>query len=411
MNAARLMMTNHFRVAMVAVAAVLAAFLLALVVRMEPSEAAFPGQNGKIAFISDEDAKSDWEIYTMNPDGSNPTNISNHPAHDDFPAWSPNGDKIAFSSDRDGITDIYIMNADGSNPTNITNAQLGSASTMPAWSPDGTKIAFRSFRSSDGNTEIYVMNADGSGQTNISNHPATEAFPAWSPDGTKIAFMSGRDGNNEIYTMNPDGSNQTNLTNNVAHDEQPDWSPDGTKIAFTRGFNLFTMNADGTGVTQLTSFSSNGDPAWSPDGTKIAFVGAAPDIHVMNADGSNPTNITNSAANEGRPDWQPTTAPINTAPTITNMRPAPGSTTTDRTPTIAATVTDAQTNLAKSNITLTLDGATIPRTTYSYNQSTDRMSYTPQKKLSLGQHTVKVVARDASGLSTPKSWSFKIVHP
>jgi hypothetical protein len=74
-------------------------------------------------------------------------------------------------------------------------------------------------------------------------------------------------------------------------------------------------------------------------------------------------------------------------------------------------VTDQQTNLAKSNITVVLDGATIPPTVFFYNQSTDRMSYTPEKKLSHGKHTVRVVARDDADLSTTKSWSFEIVHP
>jgi hypothetical protein len=109
------------------------------------------------------------------------------------------------------------------------------------------------------------------------------------------------------------------------------------------------------------------------------------------------------------PDWQP--LPPNTAPTITSLRPPPGSSTTDPTPIIAATVTDRQTNLAKANITLLIDDETIPRTSYSYNRSTDRMSYTPQKKLSFGRHAIKVIARDGSGLSTTKRWSFEIVHP
>jgi hypothetical protein len=110
-------------------------------------------------------------------------------------------------------------------------------------------------------------------------------------------------------------------------------------------------------------------------------------------------------------DWQPTTAAPNPAPTITNVRPVPGSTTTDRTPTIAATVTDQQTNLAKSNLTLLVDDVTIPRTAFSYNRSTDRMSYTPEKKLSLRSHAVEVIAQDGSELSTTRSWSFEIVHP
>ncbi|HDR3890873.1 TPA: PD40 domain-containing protein, partial [Bacillus cereus] len=93
----------------------------------------------------------------------------------------------------------------------------------PSWSPDGQKIAFTSFR--DGNPEIYVMNTDGSNQTRITNSPGNNIDPSWSPDGQKIAFTSTRDGNGEIYVMNTDGSNQTNITNNPASDNEPSWSP------------------------------------------------------------------------------------------------------------------------------------------------------------------------------------------
>jgi TolB protein len=102
------------------------------------------------------------EIYVMNADGTGQTNISNNPAFDHGPSWSPDGTKIIFASDRDAITnrDLYVMNADGSNPTRLTNDPEDE--TWPSWSPDGTKIAFTR------NGQIYVMNADGSEQTNIS---------------------------------------------------------------------------------------------------------------------------------------------------------------------------------------------------------------------------------------------------
>ena len=96
---------------------------------------------------------------------------------------------------------------------------------MPAWSPDGTKIAFVSDR--DGDTEIYVMNADGSHPTNLTNTSAEDRTPAWSPDGTKIAFVSSRDGSAGIYVMNADGSNPTRLVGNINDDFWPTltWSP------------------------------------------------------------------------------------------------------------------------------------------------------------------------------------------
>jgi Tol biopolymer transport system component len=101
------------------------------------------------------------------------------------------------------------VKADGSGLRNLTPKPVGAAYADPAWSPDGRKIAFVSDR--DGNSEIYVMNANGSGQRSLTRNPAYDADPAWSPDGRKIAFVSNRDGNYGVYVMNADGSGQRRL--------------------------------------------------------------------------------------------------------------------------------------------------------------------------------------------------------
>ena len=102
----------------------------------------------------------------------------------------------------------------------------------PAWSPDGRKLAFVSQR--DGNSEIYVMNADGSAQENLTRQPASDSHPSWSRDGRRIVFVSRRDGNAEIYVMNADGSGLRNLTRTPSDDLDPAWSPDGRAIAFVQ---------------------------------------------------------------------------------------------------------------------------------------------------------------------------------
>ena len=225
----------------------------------------------------------------------------------DFPQPSLTG-KIAFTSTRHGNREIYVMNADGSNQTNITNNS--GYNRDPRFSPDGTKIAFESSRV--GNQEIYVMNADGSNQTRLTNNPGLDGDPCFSPDGSKIAFASDRDGDWEIYVMNADGSNQTRLTRGANWD--PCFSPDGTKIAFAShrdgGCEIYVMNADGSNQARLTNNGGgNWDPCFSPDGTKIAFTSDRDlncAIYVMNADGSNQTNITNDPANDNRePSWGP----------------------------------------------------------------------------------------------------------
>lgn len=284
-----------------------AGLLFALIATTAPAHAAFPGINGKIAFQTVRDGNG--EIYVMNPDGTGLTNLSNNPAGESDPSWSPDGTKIVFISNRDGHYQIYSMNADGSGQTNLSN-NLFEDVGRPSWSPDGTRIAFMSVR--DGSPEIYVMNADGSNQTRLTNNTAFDNEPVWSPDGGKIAFFS----NTEIYVMNEDGSGAVNITNNPANDAHPSWSPDGSKIAFYTdrdgNWEVYVMNADGSAPVNLSNNGSAMDilPAWSPDGTKISFYSNRDgngEVYVMNTDGTGQTNLTNNPAEDSQPNWQPIT--------------------------------------------------------------------------------------------------------
>lgn len=293
-----------------AVCVVFATAFITLLVGANPAGAAFPGPNGKVLFESNREGN--FEIYTMRPDGTGLTNITNHPAADQFAAWSPDGTKVAFSSGRDGPgTSIYVANADGTAVERLTFF-VGQIDFDPAWSPDGTKIVFESNRD-DSNRDVFVMNADGTNQTRLTSSPAFDGRASWSPDGTRIAFRSARDGNGEIYVMGSDGAGQTNLTNNTAEDNFPNWSPDGSRIAFNSlrdgNSEVYVMNPDGTGQTRLTfAVGDDGAPAWSPDGTQIAFVSNRDgnfEIYVMNADGTGQTNITQNPAWDTLPDWSP----------------------------------------------------------------------------------------------------------
>jgi Tol biopolymer transport system component len=294
----------------VALLVALAGFGLALVAFRggEGPTVATTVENGRIAFASFEE--SDWQIFTVNPDGTDITKLTDLSTNQFHPASSPDGARIAFDvQGEDGRTEIDVMGADGSNLEPLT--EDSDWNYLPAWSPDGTQLAFVSNR--DGNDEIYLMNADGSGQTRLTSDPEEDLSPAWSPDGTTIAFQSNRDANNEIYLMNTDGSAVTNLTDSPTSGEfGPAWSPDGTRIAFSsdRDGNpeIYVMNTGGTGLTRLTVDPSHDwSPAWSPDGSRIAFESdrdGPVGVYVMNSDGTGVSKLTDTSEEACCPAWQ-----------------------------------------------------------------------------------------------------------
>ena len=247
---------------------------------------AWSPDGSRIAFVLQPVADTIIEhISVMDADGSNPANLTDSGSQDFQPAWSPDGSRIAFTSYRDDTTgDIFVMDADGSNPTNLTPGSLG-RDTEPAWSSDGDRIAFVSDVGHDA-YEIYVMNADGSGRTRLTE--AADAsigslLPAWSPDGNRIAFLLHSGGHYGLAVIDADGSGQAELANpqsgdvGLSADEPPAWSPDGSRIAFTAGVasegggvHLFVMSADGSAPpARLAENAHKG--VWSPDGSRIAF--------------------------------------------------------------------------------------------------------------------------------------------
>jgi TolB protein len=226
---------------------------------------------------------------------------------------------LSFLSTRDGNFEIYSMNADGKNVVNLSNHK--SLDFWSSWSPDGKYILFYSNR--DGNNEIYRMDADGKNQVNISNHPANDYLPCWSPDGKQLLFTSDRDNKNrEVYLMNIDGSGVERLTFNDLFEEVPTWSKDGSKILFTRQIEemldtvktsngkIFIMDKNGSNEQRLT-FKKGYDSGaqFSPDGKQIAFYGPNDDnnyeLFLMNSDGSNIINLTNDALEDYSPSWSP----------------------------------------------------------------------------------------------------------
>jgi len=250
------------------------------------------------------------QVYLLSADGTTVTNLTNNLSNDDDPSWSPDGETIAFTSDRTGTRQIYVMNADGTGQTQLTS---GSFANAPSWSPDGSKIAFSISSGPAGRAtaQIYVMNPDGTGITQLTTSTSYADYPAWSPDGTRIAFTVLGGFASDVYIMNADGTDVIQLTTEAGRDVAGSWSPDGTKIYFASDRNggevmlPYAMNPDGTGVMQLT-FGTSSDiyPAWSPDGSKIAFV-RGDRLYMMNPDGSEQVPLTPSVDGISRPAWRP----------------------------------------------------------------------------------------------------------
>jgi Tol biopolymer transport system component len=279
----------------------------------DESGIAWSPDGSRLAFVSGAELMSarNAEIYVVDLEalgpGAAPARLTNNQAGDYSPAWSPDGSRIAFVSERDGNADIYVMNADGSAPTRLTsNAWRDS---RPVWSPDGARIAYVS---GDERTDIYLIDADGSGQLKLTDNFATDQDPVWSPDGSRLAFVSG-DMDAEIHVINADGSDSRRLTNASGLDVSPVWSPNGSAIAFRShrdgNSEIYLMNADGSGQVNLTNHSASDEfPAWSPDGSRIAFASdreGAFDLYLMKTDGSSVAPLIDDPAEAGGPAWQP----------------------------------------------------------------------------------------------------------
>ena len=287
--------------------------LLALIIASDSAAQRF---EPRIVFASNHDGNwfGNWDIYSMDVDGNNLVQLTDHPGSDWLLACSPDGRRIAFTSERGVTHDLYVMDSDGNNVVRLTHDNF--LEGRPSWSPDGTRIAFSSVRFAVGNSEIYAMDADGNNLINLTKHKWDDLRPSWSPDGRKIAFASTRDGRldtpEHIFVMNADGKERRNLTGDtdLTKNSSPTWSPDGRKIAFHSQhifdpdlhYHIYVITAEGEELERLTEEGSNRSPAYSPDGEKIAFESTRDgdhnngdhNIYLMDTNGENVVKLTST---------------------------------------------------------------------------------------------------------------------
>jgi Tol biopolymer transport system component len=206
------------------------------------------------------------DICAIDPDGTNKVTLISKTTNDDNVSWSPDGSKIAFTSDEFGPAALFTANADGTNQAALGGTNR--AGQWPVWSPDGTTIAF-SF-----NRGLWTIKSDGTGATQIAADTNGVGRPAWSPDGSKIAFGTEQrvGGARGIRIINKDGTGLTALAGTTNADAHPAYSPDGTKLAFSIvGTGIAVANVDGSSRVTIFPGTTATHPSWSPDGARLAF--------------------------------------------------------------------------------------------------------------------------------------------
>lgn len=251
----------------------------------------------KIAFVSKRDGN--FEIYTINEDGTDLKRLTNNKADDLKPQWSPDGTKILFLSKKGRKYELRIMNSDGSDQIKLANECT--AKYQPLWSPDGSKIVF--VAKSKSKNKIYTIEPNGSNLTCLSEIDTEGTYPSWSPDGSKILYLEKYSKDTYIYVMNSDGTERFRLTRDKTSYIAPKWSSDGKKVAYITKKRSFTgvnyqfnvINSDGSNDMEIAEGSRRIEDIdyydefyWSPDGISITFTKVA-DVDVVYDDNGNPT--------------------------------------------------------------------------------------------------------------------------
>jgi len=262
-----------------------------------------------VAFTSDRDG--DWDVYVMTVEGQGVRNVSQSKGPDQgHPAWSPDGNRLAFDAKRDDLdSEIYVFDLISETIAPFTKNQYYDSN--PSWSPDGKYLVY-TFSEKDEIYGLVVTDFENRRETRLVEGQPWVGDADWSPDSQWIAFVS----RNGIDAIKFDGNERRNDLDGDLGVAQPVWSPDGQWIAFMGGTEepgsengLYIVRPDGSERRLLTGPNVGGRPTWSPDSRWIAFTGLSAerfgdlDIFVVSIESGKLVNLTQNRARDRFPDW------------------------------------------------------------------------------------------------------------
>lgn len=244
--------------------------------------------NTNIAYVSMKRIsrkQSSYRLYIADVDGANPRELLTSKEPIFSPAWSPNGQQLAYVSMEGKRFSIYIQDIYSGSRRQV--AAYPGLNSAPAWSPDGSRLALT--LSKDGNPEIYTLQVQGGGLTRLTNNPAIDTEPEWSPDGQRIVFTSDRSGGPQLYSMSPNGGNLQRITFEGNYNASAHFSPDGSQLALLHGggsgYQIAVLNMNNKQLSILTRTSLDESPCFAPNGSMIIYGTGGANLAVASVDG------------------------------------------------------------------------------------------------------------------------------
>lgn len=247
------------------------------------------------------------QIFVSDYDGANLLQITKEQCPNLLPNWSPDGNKIIYTSYLYGFPQSFIYDVKGGMRKKICG--FPGLNTSASFSPDGRKVALT--LSKDGNPEIYIIDIDSLELTRVTNDKGIDSSPTWSPDGKKIAFVSNRSGTPQIYIMDIRGGIPKRLTYSGSYNTNPSWSPKGNLIAYNSivggRFQIFTIDVNTGDTVQVTNLDGSCEnPSFAPDGRHIVFSltkGYNSSLYIMDIFFMEPHRLEIKGVNPTNPDW------------------------------------------------------------------------------------------------------------